>query len=144
VTVDSAESSRHFAFSRHGSKPAILFITFKNCIFCDASFELITYLATLNPEKLQGFYGILLFHCYTLPYTKYCCGDWDLPSQAHLWKANLTRRGLQFLRTRSCILCIVSNKLRVYISVQAKKPRFPSLAPLVNTLEKFLCFLVHL
>jgi len=56
----------HIAISRHGSKLAMFFIASMNCIFWDTSFVLIKNLATLDPEKLQGFYGTLLYHCYTL------------------------------------------------------------------------------
>jgi len=38
----------------------------KNCIFWGASFEPIKNLATLDPEKLQGFHGTPLCLCYTL------------------------------------------------------------------------------
>ena len=66
VTVDSVEIFRHFAFWRHGSRLASFFIVPQNCIFWGATFELIKNLATLVPEKLQGFYETLLYHCYTL------------------------------------------------------------------------------
>jgi len=55
VTVDSAEIFRHFAILRDGLGVATFFIALKNCIFWDASFELIKNLATLNHEKLKGF-----------------------------------------------------------------------------------------
>ena len=38
----------------------------KNCIFGGASFEPIKNLATLDTNKLQGFHGTPLHHCYTL------------------------------------------------------------------------------
>ena len=57
VTVDSVEIFCHFAFWRDGLSVATLFIALENCIFWGASFELITNLATLNLEKLQGFHG---------------------------------------------------------------------------------------
>jgi len=41
-------------------------IASKNCIFWGASFEPIKNLATLDPEKWQGFHGTPLYHCYTL------------------------------------------------------------------------------
>jgi hypothetical protein len=66
VTVDSVEIFHHFAFWRHGSKLVSFFVVPKNCIFLVASFKLIKNLATLDPEKLQRFYGTLLYHCYTL------------------------------------------------------------------------------
>ena len=34
--------------------------------FLSRIFELIKNLATLNPEKVQGFHGTPLYHCYTL------------------------------------------------------------------------------
>lgn len=36
-----------------------------NCIFGDASFEIITNLSTLISEKWQGFYGTLQYNYYT-------------------------------------------------------------------------------
>jgi len=42
------------------------FIAPKNCIFWGASFELIKNLATLDPDKLQGFHGTPLCQCYPL------------------------------------------------------------------------------
>jgi len=66
VTVDSEEVFRHFEFWRHGSRRATVFTAPKNCIFRGASFEPIKNLATLDPEKLQGFHGTPLYHCYTL------------------------------------------------------------------------------
>jgi len=56
----------HIAFLRHGSKLAMFFVASMNSIFWDASFVLIKNQATLDPEKLQGFYRTLLYHCYTL------------------------------------------------------------------------------
>ena len=53
VMIDSEEVFRHFAFWRHGSRLATFFEPIKN-------------LATLDPEKLQGFHGTPLYHCYTL------------------------------------------------------------------------------
>jgi len=67
VTVDFVEIFRHFAFWRHRTRLASFFTEPKNCIFCGGTFELIKNLATLVPEKLQGFYETLLYHCYTLP-----------------------------------------------------------------------------
>ena len=66
VTVDSVEIFCHFAFWRHGTRLASFLIVPKNCIFWGATFELTKNLATLVPEKLQGFYGTLLYHCYSL------------------------------------------------------------------------------
>jgi len=67
VTVDSMEGFHHFEFLRHGFKLATFFIEPKNSVFWGStSFELIKNLATLNPEKLQGFHGTPLYHCYTL------------------------------------------------------------------------------
>jgi len=66
VTVESVGGFRHFAFWRHRFKLATFFIAPKNCIFWGASFKLTTNLATLNSEKLQGFRGTPLSHCYTL------------------------------------------------------------------------------
>ena len=66
VMVDSVEIFRHFTFWCDGLSVANLFIAGENCIFGDASFELIKNLVTLNPEKLQGFHGTPLYHCYTL------------------------------------------------------------------------------
>jgi len=66
VTVDSVEIFRHFAFWRHRTRLASFFIESKNCVFWGATFELIKNLATLVPEKLQGFYETLLYHCYTV------------------------------------------------------------------------------
>ena len=43
-----------------------LFARPKDCIFWGTSFKFIKNLATLDPEKLQAFYGTLLYHCYTL------------------------------------------------------------------------------
>jgi len=68
MMVDSVGDCHHSAFSRYGFKLAIFLIAFMNCISWDASFELILNLAILDPEKLQGFHGILIFHCYTLLY----------------------------------------------------------------------------
>jgi hypothetical protein len=45
---------------------ATFFIAHKNCIFPGASFETIKNLATLCAQKLQGFHGTPLYHCYTL------------------------------------------------------------------------------
>ena len=70
MTVDSEEVFRHFEFWRHGSRRATVFTAPKNCIFRGASFEVIKNLATLDPEKLQGFYGTPLYHCYTLTITE--------------------------------------------------------------------------
>jgi len=44
------------------------FIAPKNWIFRGTSFEPIKHLATLVPGKFQGFYGVPLYHCYTLPH----------------------------------------------------------------------------
>ena len=66
ATVDSVEIFRHFAFWRHRTRLVSFLIEPKNCIFWGATFELIKNLATLVPEKLQGFYETLLYHCYTL------------------------------------------------------------------------------
>ena len=66
VTVDSVEISHHFVFWHHGTRLANFLIEPMNCIFWGASFKLIQNLATLVPEKLQGFYEPLLYHCYTL------------------------------------------------------------------------------
>ena len=66
VTVDSVEVFRHFAFWRHGTRLTTFFIAPKNCIFWGTSFETIKNLATLVPEKLQGFHGTPLYHCCTL------------------------------------------------------------------------------
>jgi len=66
VTIESVRGFRHFAFWRHGFKLATFWIVHINCFFRGASFEPIQNLATLNPEKLQGFHGAPLFHCYTL------------------------------------------------------------------------------
>jgi len=57
---------RHFVFRRHGTRLATFCIEPKNCIFWGASFEPFKHLATLVPEKLQGFHGTHLYHCYTL------------------------------------------------------------------------------
>ena len=65
MTVDFVEIFRHFAFWRHRTRLASFFTEPKNCIFCGGTFELIKNLATLVPEKLQGFYETLLYHCYT-------------------------------------------------------------------------------
>jgi len=67
VTVESARGFCHFAFWHHRFKFATFFIVHINCILWGASFKIIKNLATLNPEKLQGFHGIPLSHCYTLP-----------------------------------------------------------------------------
>jgi len=48
---------QHFAFLRHGSKPAIFFFVSMKCICWDAFFELIKNLTTLIPEKFHGFKG---------------------------------------------------------------------------------------
>jgi len=66
VTVDSEEVFRHFAFWRDGSRLATFSIAPKNCIFCGVSFEPIKNLATLDPEKLQGFHWTPIYHFYTL------------------------------------------------------------------------------
>jgi len=66
VTVDFVEIFHHFAFWRHGTRLASFVIVPKNCIFWGASFMLIKNLATLVPEKLQGFCETLLYRCYTL------------------------------------------------------------------------------
>jgi len=66
MTVDFVEIFHRCAFWRHRSKLASFFIASKNWIFEGASFKRIKNLATLDPEKLQGFYGTLLYHCYTL------------------------------------------------------------------------------
>ena len=66
VTVESVGGFRHFALWRHGFQLATFFITLKNCIFSGASFKLIENLATLNPEKLEGFHGSPLCLCCTL------------------------------------------------------------------------------
>ena len=68
MTVDSVETFRHGAFWRDRLKVVTFFITLKTCIFSGASFELIKNLATLNPEKLQGFHGTPLYHWYTLAF----------------------------------------------------------------------------
>ena len=70
VAVVSVEVFRHFAFWRHGSRLATFFIAPKNCIFRGASLEPIKILATLDPEKFQGFRGAPQYHCYTL--VDYC------------------------------------------------------------------------
>jgi len=75
VKVDSEEVFCHFAFWRHGSRLATFFIAPKNCIFLEA--QPIKNLATLDPEKLQGYPHIQLIfflffsgfestHCYTI------------------------------------------------------------------------------
>jgi len=56
VTVDSVKFFHHYAFWRHGIRLATFFIGSKNCIFQCTSFEPIKNLATLIPEKLQGFH----------------------------------------------------------------------------------------
>ena len=66
VTIDCGDGSRHIAILRHDNKLAIFCIAHLSCIFQGISCELITILATLLPEKLQGFYPILLLHCYIL------------------------------------------------------------------------------
>ena len=38
----------------------------ENCIFWGASFELIKNEASLSHQKVQGFHGTFLYHCYTL------------------------------------------------------------------------------
>jgi len=65
---------------RHGIKLAIFCIAQLNCIFQRASFGLIKSLATLIPKKLQGFYGTVLYHCYTLTYAYLALliGSWNL------------------------------------------------------------------
>jgi len=73
VTVDSVEIFRHFAFWRHGTRLASFFIVPKNCMFWGATFELIKNLAISVPEKSQGFYETLLYHCYTLVYGCVLC-----------------------------------------------------------------------
>jgi len=62
VTVYSVGVSRHSTLLRHGIKLGIFFIAHLNCNFQGASFELGKTLATLIPEKLQGFYVTLLYH----------------------------------------------------------------------------------
>jgi len=69
VMVDYVEVFRDFACCRHGTRIATFFIEPKNCIFRGASFEPIKHLATLVPEKLQGFHGTHLYHCCTLAYS---------------------------------------------------------------------------
>ena len=66
VTADIMGIFRYFACCSLGNRPASFFIVPKNCIFKDASFELIKNLATLFPKKLQGLHGTLLYHCCTL------------------------------------------------------------------------------
>ena len=66
VTVDSLKIFHHFAFWSHGTRLARFLIVHQNCIFRGASFKPIKNLATLVPEKLQGFHETLLYHCYTL------------------------------------------------------------------------------
>jgi len=66
VTVESEEIFRHFVFWRQGSRLATFFIASMNCIFWGASFEPMKNLATLDPEKLQGFHENTLYHCYNL------------------------------------------------------------------------------
>ena len=46
---------------RNGCKLAIFFVASINCIL-----EIIKSLAALDHENLQGFHGIILFHCWTL------------------------------------------------------------------------------
>jgi len=48
VTGDYVGVSHHFAFLRHGSKLAIVFIASMKSIFGDASFELIKNLTTVQ------------------------------------------------------------------------------------------------
>jgi len=69
VTVDFVETFRHFAFWRHGTRLASFFIVPNDCILCGTTFELMTNLATLVPDKLQRSYETLLYHCYTLALT---------------------------------------------------------------------------
>jgi len=47
---------------------ATFFIAPKNCIFLGAFFQPIKKLPTLGAQKLQGFHGTPLYHCYTLQY----------------------------------------------------------------------------
>ena len=86
VMIDSEEVFRHFAFWRHGSRLATFFIATLNCIFGGASFEPIRNLATLDPEKLQGFHGTPLYHCYTLWTTRL----WPHLSKTH-WQPPSTK-----------------------------------------------------
>jgi len=64
VTIGGGDISRHIAILRHEFKLAIFCIANLGCIFKGASCELTETLATLIPEKRQGFYPILLLHCY--------------------------------------------------------------------------------
>ena len=53
-----------------------LFLLYLRTAFFEAQLlELIKNLATLVPEKLQGFYETLLCHCYTLK-TVFTCHNW--------------------------------------------------------------------
>ena len=65
VAVESVKGLRHFAFWSHGFKLDTFFIVHMDCMFGGASCKLIKNLATLNPEKLQGFHWNPLSHCYT-------------------------------------------------------------------------------
>ena len=66
VTVESVKFFHHFAFWRHGTRLATFFIAPRNCIFWGASFEPIKNLATLVPDKSQGFHGSPLYLCCTI------------------------------------------------------------------------------
>jgi len=55
---------------RHGTRLASFFLYWRTA-FWGASFRLIKYLATLVPEKLQGF-ETLPYHGYTLIYIRFC------------------------------------------------------------------------
>ena len=61
VTVDSVGGSHHFVFSRHGSKLAMFLIASDVLHFWRHIFSANQNLATLDPEKLQGFNGTLQY-----------------------------------------------------------------------------------
>jgi len=58
--------SATFAFCIEANGLATFFDVPKNCIFWGTFFELIKKVASLFAEKLQGFNGNLLYHCYIL------------------------------------------------------------------------------
>ena len=68
--------SATFAFCMKANGLATFFIAPKNCIFWSAPFEPKKKVASLFAQKLQGFNGKALYHCYTLECIKcvaVCC-----------------------------------------------------------------------
>ena len=76
--------SATFAFCIKANGLATLFIAPKSCIFWGASFEPIKNVASLFAQKLQGFNGNPLYHCYTLRvggcfgwmFSKFALSEW--------------------------------------------------------------------